>query len=231
MHDPKTVAFGIPRPWPKRWRSDDAKPGQPRWVFRYSWRNWYDLRPGTFRKFTVVAGRGLYWPDLVTVWHNEPGGADSGTVCKRRTSWRWHVHHWSFQVHPWQHFRRWAFTRCEWCDGPSRKGDLVNHSHQWHRERGPWWRSERGLFHCDCSTIERAHRTCTCGVGPWESGLGSTPYGQCASCGRFRAWSKEPKDTTPEKILQTIPAGQRDPAKYAQAVAWWQAIRDAETQP
>lgn len=238
MHDPKTVAIDIPRPWPQRSRHDDAKPGQPRWSVRYGWAKWWDVRPRTFKAFSVLAGRGWYWPNLMTVWHNEPGGRDSGEVCKHhirwqddngdwhskaKRTWRWHVHHWSIQFHPWQHFRRWALTRCEWCGGPSRKGHVVNHSHQWGRDKDQWWRGERGLFHRDCSTIQRAHKTCTCSIGPWENGAGGTPYGKCEFCGRFRAWSKEPRDTTPERILQTIPEGQRDPVKYAQAIEWWES--------
>ena len=28
---------------------------------------------------------------------------------------RWHIHHWKLQIHPWQHFTRWAFSRCAGC--------------------------------------------------------------------------------------------------------------------
>lgn len=28
---------------------------------------------------------------------------------------RWHVHHWRFQVHPWQQFKRWLLERCDEC--------------------------------------------------------------------------------------------------------------------
>ena len=139
MHDPMVVAFEIRRPWPER----QARPfGKTRWRFRGAFWN--------------IAGRGLYWPGLVTIWHVEPEGRDSGTVCKYR-SHKWHVHHWRIQVHPFQNLRRWALTRCEWCGGRSRDGDRVNISKQWDRDRGHWWRGERGLFHQGCTSIHEVH--------------------------------------------------------------------------
>ena len=61
MHDPMVVAFEIRRPWPER----QARPfGKTRWRFRGAFWN--------------IAGRGLYWPGLVTIWHVEPEGRDSG---------------------------------------------------------------------------------------------------------------------------------------------------------
>lgn len=185
MHDPKTVAFAIPRPWPQ---------------------------PGLTKR------RRFYWPPLITVWHNEPNGHDSGEVCKhyRRWQdqdgqwrwkslhgWRWHVWHWSLQIHPYQHLRRWALTRCEWCGGRSRKGDVVNHSLSWDRARGPWWRGERGLFHGDCTSVYTAHRTCMC-VDPL---LSHGDYGQCQFCGKGRAWRKEPDDA--DRALAALPKGSR----------------------
>src|SRR5262249_54435633 len=57
---------------------------------------------------------GRYWPAIITVWHREPGGHDSGAVCKpyRRVfdegtrtwrlkpshAWRLHFWHWRIQV-------------------------------------------------------------------------------------------------------------------------------------
>ena len=242
MHDPKAVAHSIKRPWPNL-RSGFRPDPERRWAARYSWAKWYDLRPRVFMSFWTLAGHSVYWPDLITIWHNEPGGHDFGEVCRARKQrpdgswyythgWRWHAHHWSFQIHPWQHFRRWAFTRCEWCGGHSRKGDWVNISHQWDRKRGPWWRGERGLFHHDCSSIERAHHTCTCEVGPWEhlTFTGGQPYGRCFNCGQFRAFRTEPKPLGDQatRILASIPEGRRDPDKTAQAKALWAQQRAAE---
>lgn len=212
MHDPKCVAFSIARPWPKR----QHRPfGKERW--RVS------------GKFWNIAGRGIYWPDLITVWHVEPNGHDSGTVCKYRDHWK-HPHHWRLQVHPLQNFRRWALTRCEWCGGRSRKGDYVNHSLQWDNERGrPWWRGERGLFHEGCTSIHLAHIACLCEDGIYESELSGWGYGTCAKCGKRREWRSDDRrdDPTDEtrRLLASIPEGERDPEKLAQVRAMWAAYR------
>ncbi len=210
MHDPLVVAFHIRRPWPQR----QAQPfGKTRWRFR-----------GTFWN---IAGRGIYWPPLITVWHVEPHGADALRGDCRGTRWRWHIHHWKVQVHPLQHLRRSLLTRCVWCGGRSRKGDPVNISHSWGGPRGRWWQGEPGLFHEDCSAIQTAHRTCICGRGPWESVLAGWGYGRCANCGNYREWRSDerrdpiyPKDRS-DLLLASVPVGQRDPAKIAQVRAWW----------
>jgi hypothetical protein len=153
VHDPKVVAFDVRRPWPqiRKLRPHDPRLNRPksRWPFAY------------------IAGRELWWPPIVTVWHNEPGGADALTVCDRRGRWQWHVHHWRIQVQPLQHLRRALLTRCAHCGRRSTKANPVNHSLDWHHERAPWWRGERGLYHRGCSGIvsqqrraeyERLHR-------------------------------------------------------------------------
>lgn len=190
----------------------------------------------------MVAGRGIYWPPLVTVWHREPGGRDSGTVCKHHArhrdatgkwrvkvlrGWRWHVWHWRLQIHPWQHFRRWAFTRCTWCGGRSRKGDPVNNSHQWDGPRGPWWRGERGLYHLDCSSIQRAHLSCTCEV---PGKLMHREYGACSNCDLFREFGREQITTDAARLLKTIPTGGRDAEVMARVRAMW-ADHRAEEEP
>jgi hypothetical protein len=206
MHDPLVVAFDIRRPWPKRC-SPLLK--NTRWHFRGS--HW------------AIAGWWIYWPSFVTVWHREPGGHDSGEVCKHydrvqdangkwdyrfHHRWRFHVHHWKVQIHPLQEFRRWLLTRCEWCGGPSRKGDYVNVSHQWGGARGPWWRGARGVFHMDCSSVEHAHRRCVC-----ESAeLSHTGYGKCARCGLFRAWREPAEPNEPTRLLKSLPLKSRIPA-------------------
>lgn len=141
MHDPLTVAFEIRRPWPRanRYRTEQAARTGERW------------RVGG--PFWVLAGRGLYWPALITVWHHDPSGYDD-TTC-RRTRWRLHVHHWRIQVPPLQQLRRRLLTRCARCGGRSVKGNPVNISHQWDGPRGRWWQGEPGLFHHGCSSTKR----------------------------------------------------------------------------
>lgn len=202
VHDPDVVAFNIRRPWPKR------------------------------------TSTGLYWPSLITVWHSEPGGQDSGEVCKHYTraqdaagkwqttilhGWRWHIHHWRIQIHPLQDLRRWALTRCAWCGGRSRKGDYVNTSHQWDGPRGRWWRGEPGLFHRDCSMIERAHATCLC-TDPLTEHHG---YGRCLTCGKYLAFGRTELRVAQTRVLAAVPHGQRDPAAYQQICDMSAASREA----
>lgn len=191
MHDPLTVAFEIPRPWPRvdSWRTEQAAKQGIRW------------RVG--RPFWVVAGRGLYWPDLVTVRHRDPSGYDDVTCRGKR--WRWHVHHFRPQIHPLQHLRRRLLTRCSWCRGRDVKGDPVNVSHQWDGPHAPWWQGERGLFHHDCSAIERAHATCTCEQPVLEHG----DYGHCARCDRFRPFGMTAEEIARVRELSAIPHGGR----------------------
>lgn len=242
MHDPNVVAFNIRRPWPKREKMYDAKPGRPRWKIRYRHDEchadcthgdrtlfpWW--RPSSYRVFWTLAGRGFYWPSLITVWHVEPNNRDSGEVCKhfRQTptnptrptrpssAWKWHVHHWRVQIHPLQALRRWALTRCEWCHGRSTKHDRVSISHQWDHESTPWWRGEKGLFHYDCSSIENAHRACLCPTPNAKHTLGGSPYGKCARCGKYRAWRTTQLEL--QRALAAIPQGQRDPDIYSAAL-------------
>ncbi|MCL2463602.1 MAG: hypothetical protein FWF28_00840 [Micrococcales bacterium] len=75
---------------------------------------WWRRDPGGWR----------YHKPLVTVWHREPGEADSNTVCTgmdgSRLSWHnlaWaarHLRHLHFQVHPAQQVRHY-FVRCADC--------------------------------------------------------------------------------------------------------------------
>ena len=46
---------------------------------------------------------------------------------------RWHLHHWSLQVHPWQNLRRWVMDRCYACTRRFRWGEApVRNSHGLH---------------------------------------------------------------------------------------------------
>lgn len=206
MHDPDVVAFTIRRPWPQLDRSGFHD--RSRW--------WKFSGP-----FWTVAGLRLYWPSFITVWHHEPGGADSGEVCKhyRRWqgpdgkwqsevlhAWRWHVTHWQVQVHPLQALRRWVLTRCAWCGGPSRGRDKANISHQWDRDPTPWWRGEPDLYHLDCSSVEHAHRCCTCD----EPKPKHRTWGECLRCGLHSTGDRPAERLASLRILKTIPRGQRN---------------------
>lgn len=163
MHDPKVVVVDIVRPWPRLERRT-LRPEAPRWEFRYRRATWKRPLSG-WKRFWTVAGVRLYWPALITIWHEEPGGRDALTVCRTRVQkadgswryskgWHWHVHHWSIQVHPLQALRRALLTRCAEC---GRKGS-PNISHQWDGDRGRWWRGEPGLYHSQCSSLHHLRR-------------------------------------------------------------------------
>src|SRR5262245_9903415 len=124
MHDPLVVAFDVVLPipvrrWPslgKRWSLSLARRTNPENLGQlvYAW--W---RPTGVE--CVMAGNKIGLYPFATIWHKEPRGADSGTYCKHYdgdrslSAWRWHVHHWMIQVHPWQAVRRWLFDRCCVC--------------------------------------------------------------------------------------------------------------------
>lgn len=156
MHDPLVVAFEIRRPWPKRddWRTGLAQREGVRWQARSA--------------YSVVAGRGLYWPCFITVWHREPGGHDALSICRRRTrqadgtwhysrGWKLHVHHWSVQVGPLQKARRWLLTRCTICNGRSTKAHPISLG-TWNGQRAHWWRGESNMRHMDCAGVRIAGR-------------------------------------------------------------------------
>lgn len=258
MHDPMVVAFEIRRPWPRRERFHDAKPGQPRWRFKlhhncltcsdkeraeHAGRSFFPWwKPSSWTPFWTIAGRGIYWPGLITVWHVEPGGHNSGEVCphydrwqdpdgtwngKLRHGWRFHVWHWRIQIHPAQHLRRWALTRCAWCGGRSHKGAYVNVSHSWDGPRGRWWQGEPGLYHMDCSSVEHAHRVCIC-----NDPLPFTPGdGRCALCGKYLAFGANRSQPALDayRLLSSQPRGQKpSPEAMAAAKRLWEAARAAE---
>lgn len=178
MHDDHTVAFTVLRPWPEV-RRQRGRPVPWRWG----------------SPFVNIAGRELYFPPLITVWHVEPNNGDTRPQPCGDPHWRRHVRHWKFQVHPLQTLRRRALTRCEWCHGRSTKTNPVNVSHQWDRERGPWWRGETGLFHSLCSGAHTAARTCLCDHPVFDH----NGYGRCARCMRHRSWM------TPERTAEFPP--------------------------
>jgi hypothetical protein len=132
MHDPDVVVFDIHLPIPrrtkfwdrhadKRWtlgrqrRTNAENLGQPVWP-------WY--RPRGYRP--ALAGRTFGLVELCTVWHTEPQGRDSGTVCKGMggsdLTWhniKWavrHRHHLHFQFRFVQRVRSWLFLRCADCN-------------------------------------------------------------------------------------------------------------------
>lgn len=231
MHDPLVVAFEIPRPWPQRSPLPAAGRKDVRWRIRLHHDHvtgcendpphrdgafpWW--RPRSYSKFWRLAGRDVYWPPLIVVWHREPDGADALTVCRKRTQrpdgtwkfsrgWVWHVHHWKIQVPPLQEARRRLLTRCTWCGGRSTKAAPVNVSHQWDGPRGRWWQGAPGRYHMRCSAIEHAHKACLCDdpITDYDG------WGTCARCGKFRGHGRTAEQTARLRELAAIPPGQRE---------------------
>lgn len=222
MHDPMVVVAEIRSPWPR----SSMPIGQERWRFRGC--------------FWTVAGRGLYFPSLVTVWHHEPGGRDSGEVCGYPSGLGLlrHLPHLSVQLHPLQQFRRWALTRCAWCGGSSRfrkgwginlraPGGLADDD----RAELPWWHGEQGLLHWQCSRVADAHRHCVCAT-PQLRSSSSHGYGWswCSLCGLSR-WYDE--DSSAQyvyaRIRQVTRRGERPSAEVsAQIDSWWRLHRAAK---
>lgn len=76
-----------------------------------------------------------------------------GFILRQSRPWyrhpRWHVWHWSIQVHPIQAFKRWAFSRCAGCGHRFRYGYAPT-SGGWSSDGPRWFRSECGVYHSEC---------------------------------------------------------------------------------
>jgi hypothetical protein len=259
MHDPMVVAFEIPRPWPSRnFHPASRRKADPRFKIRYRHHcddpstcngclgrpnsemfPWYRLR--SYTKFPVLFGHEFYVPSMITIWHVEPGGADSGEVCKhyRRwqdedgkwqtkitSGWRWHVHHWKIQVRPFQQIRRRLLTKCTWCKGSHHKNDPVNCSNGSRSEKSRWWQGEKGLFHSGCTSVWEAHQTCLC-EHPMLPHYG---YGTCELCGKGRSWEKDGRLRGRDAIqaLAALPEGARMTPEMKEFVeAVWKEERES----
>lgn len=239
MHDPDVVAWEIRRPWPRL----ERQRGGPRWSLLRRRRPapgsvpeaeaiasgrdpfpWWKARGWIW--LPILAGFRVRFPALVTVWHREPGGRDSGDVCPHYVrwqlpggewqhrmvhAWRWHVHHFRLQIHPWQRARRRLLTRCDWCAGRHSRRDPVNMAALSTRERAPWWRGERGLYHHDCAAVAHAHSACLCNRPVLQYG----DWGRCRRCRGFRAFGVTMERLQRIRILAAVPAGERDPDAWA----------------
>jgi hypothetical protein len=198
----------------------------------------FEIRRPWPRRRRTHAGKSFHWPAVITVWHREPGGHDSGEVCKHyirrqngdgtwrteiRNGWRFHIHHWKIQCHPLQDARRRLLTRCTWCGGRHRRCDAVNHSTSCDSPRARWWRGERGLYHSDCATVSLAHVACLCEAPTLPFG----GYGRCARCRKYRPYGATEEQLALWRLLAAIPAGVRDRDVYERAVGEYTVAREA----
>lgn len=96
--------------------------------------------------------RRLSWPDWVDVWHDEPEGADSGTVCKgmRGTQLTWHNLRWALRhrshlrvvVVPLRRIRQWLRDRCGEC----------GRRFLWRDSRHGYWSGD-AVYHAKCMEV------------------------------------------------------------------------------
>lgn len=75
----------------------------------------------------------------------------------RRLHPRWHVWHWKVQLHPVQHFKRWAFSRCREC-GAGFSWGYAPVSGSWYGRGPSWFRNAEHVYHSEChnEVIRRA---------------------------------------------------------------------------
>lgn len=133
MHSPEVLVFSIKSPF------------------------WRTMKFGNGKKHRVH-------DSIIDVWHMEPNGADSLTICRDRitdesgkfvrwsNAWKWHFWHYKISPSLLYKWRRYLFTRCAECGGPSRKGHMVNHSDGGFggRPKTPLWCGEVHLYHSEC---------------------------------------------------------------------------------
>ena len=125
MHDPSILAydFRVPVPVIDRWATKNRH--KPPFVSRMTGGDrvgsrvypWWQLRG-----YNPRIGRYAFrFPTFVEVWHDEPDGADSGTVCDladhgRPVRWGLaHRSHLRWKIIPVIRVRSWLFVRCEDC--------------------------------------------------------------------------------------------------------------------
>src|ERR1051326_901645 len=68
---------------------------------------------------------------------------------------KWHVHHWSIQIHSLQAFKRWSFSRCAGC-GKRFRWRYSPTSTSWHGTGPLWFRREQNVYHSECVSKPKA---------------------------------------------------------------------------
>lgn len=170
MHDSAVLALSVSLPIPSRISKTRTDRRGLSWPFLY------------------LGGYEVYFGHtLVDVWHEEPGGADSGTVCRDRRLWT-HVRHLRLRYPMLRDLRRRLFTTCEWCGELGSRRHPVNISHGWGGDerdgKAPWWVGDRARYHRECSTVADANQRCVCetpSLAPVMPG-GSLIQRSCVRC-------------------------------------------------
>lgn len=159
MHDPLTVAFdiSIPKIWSKRqvkwlnnptidlitvWHVDPCKGGDEDSC------DWHGSRLGKHFAEDLESLSEDAQQAVRLLWfyfHKR---------LKPRSWWRhpkWHVHHWSIQVHPIFTLKRWLFSRCIGCgkrfSWRESKGCVVG---SWDNCKPGWFKNAERIYHIKC---------------------------------------------------------------------------------
>lgn len=181
-----------------------------------------------------------YRRHLIDVWHVEPGGRDSGEVCKHyiRTEpegdgvavkvtylrgWRWHVHHWKINVLPLMRLRTLLVDRCAWCHGRHTKSNPVNCSVGWYSTRTHWWTTKQGIYHSDCHSAWKARLSCSC-AEPIDTGRWSS----CAQCGLKRYDMDALQREANRCLIEMVPEGAAPHREVMNLVGNLWAVRRAQ---
>ena len=73
--------------------------------------------------------------------------------CRHHRPWwrhpRWHIRHWSFQIHFIQTLKRWLFSRCADCNKQFSWG-YSPISTKWEGTGPSWFKRESGVYHHEC---------------------------------------------------------------------------------
>lgn len=205
MHDPSTLAFSVRLPVPSRIsrrRPSDGRETGLRWPFLI------------LKRHEVYFGQ-----DLIDVWHEEPGGADAGTVCGHRRLWT-HWRHLRPRFPMARSLRRRLFTTCEWCGELGTRRQPVNVSHQWggdeRNRRAHWWNGDRGLYHRECSSAAEAARYCTCEEPSGRGALRFDAY-PCRRCNKL-VDDRQAEFRSPRVLLKKAGRGHLRPTPEEQTI-------------
>jgi hypothetical protein len=71
---------------------------------------------------------------------------------------RWHLHHWSIQIHTIQQLKRWLWSRCAACGERFSYGESPVCT-QWESEGPQWFRGETAVYHGACREESRVKET------------------------------------------------------------------------
>lgn len=159
MHDPSFKVFEVHVPLPVvRWKVRATSNGlrRRRWTGggpEHLGKPMHNpLRPGGWE--LVIARRLIGWWNVLEVWHDEPGGRDSGSVCKghhgskldlHNVRWAWrHRRHLHIYSPPIRRVVSWRKLRCAGCGHRFRWKRDSRHSLGW---------SAREVYHGPCASL------------------------------------------------------------------------------